>query len=235
MLLVNSAVLLMLGRGRSSGSRGGVGGSASGRSGSPSAKDIQALGDLFAKYASADDDNEIGPEGVESLCGDLGTDPSDVSVLHLAWKMQAARMGFFTRDEFIRGCVALGVPSAKAGITAAGIKERLPSAATEVESKRDALVDFHTYAFKFCLTEPLQKTLDLDTACAMLQLVLPGAPHTEKFCEFLKEQTEYKRVTLDQWTSFLRFNEEVAEDCSGYDETQAWPLLIDLYVEKMTN
>ena len=59
--------------------------------------------------------------------------------------------------------------------------------------------------------EPQQKILDIDTAVQMLHVVLPeGNEHLEPFSRFLKEQTEYKYMNLDQWTSFYRFSEEVA-------------------------
>ena len=185
---------------------------------------------MFAKYAESDA-SQIGPEGVETMCGDLGVQPDDVAVLHLAWKMRAERMGFFSKEEWYRGLYALGVCECRAGVTPEGLKESLPNAAREISDSREALVDFYTYAFKFCLTEPLQKTLDIETAVAMLNLVLPGAPHTAAFVQFLQEQTEYKRVTLDQWTSFLRFNEDVSESCENYDDSAAWPLLLDTFVE----
>jgi DCN1-like protein 4/5 len=40
-------------------------------------------------------------------------------------------------------------------------------------------------------------------------------------------------MNMDQWTGFLRFCEEVEikPDLSNYDESQAWPLLVDNYVE----
>lgn len=45
----------------------------------------------------------------------------------------------------------------------------------------------------------------------MLHVVLPESnEHLEPFSHFLREQTEYKFVNLDQWTSFYRFSEEVA-------------------------
>ena len=45
------------------------------------------------------------PVGVEALCSDLGLDPADRKVLLLAWKMDAQRMGYFSRAEFERGTI----------------------------------------------------------------------------------------------------------------------------------
>ena len=59
--------------------------------------------------------------------------------------------------------------------------------------------------------EPQQKILDIETAVQMLHVVLPeGNEHLEPFSRFLKEQSEYKFMNLDQWTSFYRFSQEVA-------------------------
>ena len=61
-----------------------------------------------------------------------------------------------------------------------------------------------------CVQEPQQKILDIETAVQMLQVVLPESnEHLEPFTRFLKEQSEYKYMNLDQWTSFYRFSEEV--------------------------
>jgi hypothetical protein len=41
-----------------------------------------------------------------------------------------------------------------------------------------------------------------------------------------------QRITLDQWDSFLQFNQSIKVDLSDYDaENGAWPLLLDDYVE----
>ena len=62
-----------------------------------------------------------------------------------------------------------------------------------------------------CVQEPQQKILDIETAVQMLQVVLPESnEHLEPFTRFLKEQSEYKYMNLDQWTSFYRFSEEVS-------------------------
>lgn len=44
----------------------------------------------------------------------------------------------------------------------------------------------------------------------MLAIVMPREPLMPRFCDFLKEQTEYKVINFDQWTSFLRFAQEVS-------------------------
>jgi len=73
-----------------------------------------------------------------------------------------------------------------------------------------------------------------------LRLILSGRVDEQRlttFVEFLTNAKDesYKRITLDQWTSFLDFCYEV-EDLSEYDEnSSAWPVLIDDYVDYMKN
>jgi Cullin binding len=78
------------------------------------------------------------------------------------------------------------------------------------------------------------RTLDKDMVVALLQMVVKGRIPDERldsFCAFVESQTQYTRITLDQWTSFLDFCYDV-EDLSMYDEsTSAWPVLIDDFVD----
>lgn len=44
-----------------------------------------------------------GPEGIEKFCKDLGVEPENIAMLVIAWKMDAKRMGFFTKQEWFKG------------------------------------------------------------------------------------------------------------------------------------
>lgn len=188
------------------------------------AKELEKIDGLFSQYADKTDENCIGPEGIEALCDDLGVSPTDFKVLLLAWKLQAARQGYFSLEEWRKGLRAMRVDSIDK------LKKALPALQQEVGNPYH-FKDFYTFSFKYCLTEPRQKTLDLETACQMLELVLGSRPHVNTFLQFLQEQTEYKAMNLDQWSAFLRFCDEIKSDLSNYDESQAWPLLLDNYVE----
>ncbi|TYI76970.1 hypothetical protein E1A91_D06G113900v1 [Gossypium mustelinum] len=87
--------------------------------------------------------------------------------------------------------------------------------------------DFYTYAFRYCLTEEKQKSLDIDSICELLNLVL-GAQFRPKV------QSDYKVINLDQWINFLRFCQEISfPDLGNYDSALAWPLILDNFVEWM--
>ncbi|CAL8462542.1 g2075 [Coccomyxa elongata] len=188
-------------------------------------KELDKSDALFSSYKDATEDS-IGPEGVEKLCSDLKVDPSSRQVLLLSWKMEAQRMGYFSREEFSRGLRALNAT------TIDKLRKALPKLEEEVDANPEAFSSFFTFAFKFCLTEPRQKIIDIETAVQMLSIAMPPSePHLAPFISFLQTQKEYKAINLDQWTSFQRFAEEVKPDCSNFDESQAWPLLLDNYVE----
>ncbi|XP_023226656.1 DCN1-like protein 4 isoform X5 [Centruroides vittatus] len=58
---------------------------------------------LFQEYASADDPETVGPEGMEKFCEDIGVEPENIVMLVLAWKMDAKQMGFFSASEWLKG------------------------------------------------------------------------------------------------------------------------------------
>eukprot|EP00252_Welwitschia_mirabilis_P017602 TRINITY_DN3896_c0_g1_i4.p1 TRINITY_DN3896_c0_g1~~TRINITY_DN3896_c0_g1_i4.p1 ORF type:complete len:154 (-),score=32.78 TRINITY_DN3896_c0_g1_i4:263-724(-) len=145
----------------------------------------------------------------------------------LAWKMQAARQGYFSLEEWQRGLKAMKVDSIEK------LKKALSTLELEV-SKPQNFIDFYTYAFKYCLTEEKQKSLDLESACQLMELILGNGYHAqvESLIEYLKTQKEYKAINLDQWLSFKRFFDEVSyPDFGNYDSSLAWPLILDHYVE----
>ena len=96
--------------------------------------------------------------------------------------------------------------------------------------------------FKFCFQfnrEGTHKTLDKELVVGLLQLVLKDTNRVardrlDSFCKFLEDSGDtYERITLDQWLSFWDFSvSPECDDLSAYDEdTSAWPVLIDEYVE----
>eukprot|EP00899_Mesostigma_viride_P008559 jgi/Mesvir1/17704/Mv18986-RA.1 len=181
--------------------------------------------ELFNNYAEDSDTGPvIGPDGIERLCRDLHLEVMDIKVLHLAWKLRARHMGYFTLEEWRTGLAALRAASIDS------LKKNLQLVQKECEAPM-AFRDLYNFAFRYCLTAPGQKTLELDTAMQMLQLVLADAPHIQPLLEYLTEQREVKGINLDQWQSILRFSQEVDLNFTSYDDSQAWPVLLDNFVE----
>jgi len=86
------------------------------------------------------------------------------------------------------------------------------------------------YRFTFSYACDETKSMGLDLAVPLLKMVMCNKFElTQKFCKYLKEQNTYKRLNLDQWTSFLELCYTVSADFSNYDQ-DAWPTLLDDFV-----
>ena len=118
--------------------------------------DSDAIDAWFSSY-----NPEQGPEGhsemdaidaeaVMQFCADIGVDAeTDVIVLAIAWKMDAAVMGSFTRQEFQKGMTALGAE------TAAALKDRLPALRAEIADPW-SFKKLYSFCFKFARVSILQ-------------------------------------------------------------------------------
>nr|GMD10561.1 DCN1-like protein 4 [Ipomoea batatas] len=169
------------------------------------------------------------PEGIESLCSDLEVDHTDVRILMLAWKMQAEKQGYFTLEEWRKALKALRAD------TIQKIKKALPELEKEVRRPSN-FVDFYAYSFRYCLTEEKQKSIDIESICVLLDLVLGPyfCPQVDAFIQYLQTQSEYKVINMDQWMGFYRFCNEISfPDFSNYDPELAWPLVLDNFVDWM--
>lgn len=58
---------------------------------------------VCARYTGMITHGFSGPEGIERLCKDIGVEPENITMLVIAWKMNARRMGFFTLQEWLKG------------------------------------------------------------------------------------------------------------------------------------
>ncbi|XP_019198020.1 PREDICTED: DCN1-like protein 4 isoform X2 [Ipomoea nil] len=196
--------------------------------GKAASKVTESIDNLFNTYANKSL-GSIDPDGVEALCSDLGVDHTDVRVLMLAWKMKAKRQGYFSQDEWQLGLKALQAD------TITKLKKALPKLEAEVMMPVN-FEDFYAFAFRYCLTEDKQKCLDIDSICILVDLVLGSQfrAQVDSFVEYLKSQSDYKVLNMDQWTNFLRFCQEISfPDLQDYDTNQAWPVILDNFVDWM--
>ncbi|KAK2993658.1 hypothetical protein RJ640_009473 [Escallonia rubra] len=163
-------------------------------------------------------------------------------MLMLAWKMNAEKQGYFTQVSYSVGCLSsrmkdewhIGLKALRVD-TIGKLKKRLSDLMQEV-MKPENFEDFYLYAFRYCLTEEKQKSIDIESICILLDLVLGSQfrPQVDTFTEYLKIQNEYKVINMDQWTNFFRFCKEISfPDLENYDTTEAWSLVLDNYVEWM--
>ncbi|KAJ8536197.1 hypothetical protein K7X08_034598 [Anisodus acutangulus] len=140
----------------------------------------------------------IDPEGIEFLCCDLEVEHTDVRVLMLAWKMQSEKQGYFSLDEWRKGLKALRAD------TVQKLKKALPELEKEVR-RASNFEDFYSYAFQYCLTEEKQKSMDIESVCLLLDLVLGSQfrPQVDGLIQYLRTQTDYKVINMDQWMGFF--------------------------------
>eukprot|EP00536_Pseudo-nitzschia_multiseries_P008340 jgi/Psemu1/287723/fgenesh1_pg.210_\ len=164
-------------------------------------------------------------DGIVKMCEQLDIDPeSDVRILVLLWKLGSKeKPGQITKEEFMGGCSDIAVDSMEK------LKGLLPSLDTGFLD-HDEFKDFYKFCFQFN-RQGTHRTLDKDMVVALWNMLLKGRIPDERldtFCAYTEIQTQYTRITLDQWTSFLDFCHE-CEDLSTYEESvSAWPVLIDL-------
>ncbi|XP_051148031.1 uncharacterized protein LOC127263114 isoform X1 [Andrographis paniculata] len=211
---------------RSSLGRGSTSSAASG-SGTASSKE-EKIDQLFYRYATKSS-GVIDPSGIDLLCADLQLDDKDYQMLLLSWKMKARRKGYFTVEEWRRGLTTLHaytLPKLRDGIYTLYLEVRVPS----------NFLKLYSYAFKYSLTDVRQKTLDIETICDMLELIL-GSDHraqVDALIAYLKAQRDYWMISKDQWLGFYRFCKEINfPSLNNYSLDHAWPVILDNFVEWM--
>lgn len=181
---------------------------------------------LFDSYRDDVEDAML-EDGIERFCADLGVQPDEFIVLVIAWKCQASKMCRFSREEFISGCKSMHVDSIK------GLQSRFVELKAEVQS-RPQFKDFYRWTYKFGLdSDSGQRTLPLEMAVILWRLVFSQNPPSvlDRWLEFLEKHLSLRGIPKDTWDMFLNFTEQVGEDLSSYDDNEAWPSLLDDFVE----
>nr|CAG4648875.1 EOG090X0DAO [Polyphemus pediculus] len=182
---------------------------------------------LFKEYSTPSSPETIGPEGVETLCKDLGVDPENISLLVLAWKMGAKQMGYFTMQEWLHGLTELQCDSL------AKLQAKLSQLHTVLQDS-SSFKSIYRYAFDFARDKD-QRSLDIETAKAMLGLLLGKQwKLSNPFFLFL-DQSRYRVLNKDQWCNVLEFSRAVDTDLKNYDVDGAWPVMLDEFVEWLKN
>lgn len=189
-------------------------------------KQFDRIDNLFESYANKSL-GLIDPDGIEALCKDVHVDHTDVRMLILAWKLKAEKQGYFSKDEWQKGLKCLGadtLPKLRKAIN--GLKKEV--------TVPECFEDFYSYAFQYCLTEEKQRSVDIETICELLNVVLRSEFPTQVnlLTEYLKIQNDYRALNIDHWRNFYRFFKEVSLiDLRSYDSSQAWPVILDNFVD----
>ncbi|CAL1541205.1 unnamed protein product [Lymnaea stagnalis] len=176
----------------------------------------------FHEYTGPNEET-LGPEGMEKFCEDIGVEPENIVMLALAYKLNAKNMGFFTLEEWMKGMTELQCD------TIGKLQNRLDYLRAMLN---DPVIFKNIYRFAFDFArEKDQRSMDTDTAKAMLSLVLgKNWPLFSYFHQFL-EQAKYKVINKDQWCNILEFSRAIQPDLENYDEDGAWPVMLDEFVE----
>jgi len=174
---------------------------------------------LFTHYCEPGD--VIGPSGMVMFSRDLNVDSEDVVLVVIAFYLNAGKMGYFTRNEFISGFTKMNVDSIGC------LKTRLEYLRGEAVTRLDEVYEF---AFRFAKSFPTQKVIKIELAVILLDMLIKDQVHTRNFLEFLRG-SKYHVINADQWKMFLLFNRSVGHNFDGYSVDGAWPVMIDEFVE----
>jgi hypothetical protein len=190
------------------------------------------IGDFFGAYAD-EENNLINPDGLARLCADLNIDHLDVVWLSIACACEAETMGYFTKEEWIRGMNALDT------VTLDELKLSIESIRSQLSRDFNEFKRVYKFAFSFSL-EPGARNISSNTATQLWELLIPlsGWKLGEDWLEFLKTDSVVgKAITRDIWSQLALLMKEAPDRpaLNSLDsENGAWPILIDEFIEYMT-
>lgn len=187
--------------------------------------DSSAIMNLYNRYV----DCELGfisAEGIERLCNDLNISPEDFRILVLAYCLGAEVMCRFTEDEFVNGCKKLNITDV------ASMKASIPTLVKSVAGS--GFPPFYRWTYKFALEpDSGQRSIPIDLAISLWKLVFTNnVPiHLNRWLIFLERNSSVRSISKDTWDMFLVFVDQIKGDLTTYDDTEAWPSLLDEFVE----
>eukprot|EP00904_Undaria_pinnatifida_P001651 jgi/Undpi1/11487/HiC_scaffold_30.g13784.m1 len=190
------------------------------------AVDVRTLDVWFDRYADESEEDSMLDDGIQTFYTELGVDTQDLVVLLISWKMEAAEMCVYTREEWRRGMSALGVSTTRQ------LRHKLDELREEVADQRSpAFQQFYMFCFDYA-KERAKKSIELDVCLSVWDLVLVGSefPLVKEFSDFLRG-AKVPVVTKDMWAQTLVFFCSVDADLSNFEVGDAWPVVVDDFVE----
>lgn len=149
----------------------------------------------------------------------------DPVILVFSKHLKAEVMGIYSKAEFVNGMQALGCDSIDK------LRAKLPELRSELSNLR-ALKE--TYLFVFSFSRDIGvRNLSFDTAVQLWRLLLLGKfPTIERWIEFLNCKDKKHDIAKDTWNMIYEFLQLIeTEGVAAYDPEGAWPVLIDEFVE----
>ncbi|KAG1708900.1 hypothetical protein DVH05_022532 [Phytophthora capsici] len=188
--------------------------------------DDAAIDELFSRFQDPEaEEDSITDEGILALCDALGIDAQDPVMLALSCMMEAATMGIYTRSEFRCGMHKLQCNSIES------LRAKIPVVQKQMQD-RDQFSSIYSFTFGFS-KDPTQKSLALELAIGLWDLLLPGHFHWRRhWLQYVRENSR-SVVSKDLWLQVLDFGHQIKPDLSNYDENGAWPVLLDDFAGHM--
>lgn len=115
-------------------------------------------------------------------CADMCVEPSDVTLLVMAWAMGAARMGYITRQEWMAAVPRLG-----GATTAPALQEELRTLHQALLRDIERFRDLHAFTHRFC-REERRKTIDVRRAARYSCDCNRSMPHRAPYLAALSSQ-----------------------------------------------
>lgn len=188
-------------------------------------KFVPKLAPLWAKFAGSGSDI-MDIDGTISFVQNLGIALEDEAVLAVAYELSAPSVGIFKRAEWLDGWGRLGCDSLEK------MRTEVAQLARRMHEDKAYFERVYRFVFRYNL-EKGHRFLPLETTLAYWSLLLvPRFPKTAPAWINFVAGTN-RPVSSDNWNMTLPFLEYAETDpgFTQYDETAAWPAIMDDFVD----
>lgn len=171
--------------------------------------------------------------GLLQFFSDIGVDDpeNDPIVLVLALKTQAKEMLQYTRQEFVRGMLAMQCKSMDQ------LRNALPMLRHEYEHNEHVFWEVYAYSFQYGLV-PGQKVLTKDTALALWRILITERRFAlmPQFLDFFQRTTKHG-VNKDLWQQLSAlvhmYNRNPQQFFQEFAKISSWPLVFDEFIDSL--
>jgi DCN1-like protein 1/2 len=194
------------------------------------------LNKVFDKYRdNPSEPDEIGPEGVSQLLGDMQIGLEDIGALIFSEIVSSPTLGVVTRDGFCDGCEQYMVDDLPR------IRNQILMQKASLRDDKNVFKPTYDHTFKLMLPTGA-KTVPTDTAIEFWRMLFSnqgyewkskqGTPWLDWWLEYLQSKNT-KAVNNDLWKQTLSFAYCTMNDdsLSFWNEESSWPSVIDEFVE----